>query len=37
VAGWNVWSPGWFASIVHVPVSIAVTVAPEIAQTDALD
>ena len=36
-AAWNVSSPVWFASIVHVPVSIAVTVLPEIAQTDALD
>ena len=36
-AGWKVWSPGWLASSVHVPAPIAVTVSPEIAQTDALD
>ena len=36
-AEWNVASPGWLASIVQVPASSAVTVAPEIAQTDALD
>ena len=30
-------SPGWSASTSHVPAEIAVTIAPEIAQTAALD
>ena len=37
VAGRKEPTPGWLASIVHVPASSAVTVAPAIAQTDALD
>ena len=37
VAGWKASSPGWLASSVHVPASMAVTVSPEIAHTGALD